>query len=156
MRTAAIVLVLAGCAVDGEQPEPSPTEEAEEECSRGVEMIETLCPWAWSISTGSDSVPDDPHLVELEDVAEPVCNGMGLFAEPDDFGDAPLGPRVTIVRNSHCAIVCYPQCGFTNACYAKNPSGQACGHACAPMDDMSEAECEAFVAECIGDPAACE
>lgn len=34
------------------------------------------------------------------------------------------GPQVTIVRNSQCTIVCYPQCAFTSVCYADNPTAE--------------------------------
>jgi hypothetical protein len=47
-------------------------------------------------------------------------------------------------------------CGFTNVCVAKGPEAQSCVHACTLPFDMDEAACEAFLAECLGDPMACQ
>lgn len=97
--------------------------------------------------TGFDETGADD---ELEDVASPICNGRGSYAEPEDFDGAPGGPEITIVRNSQCTVVCSPRCAFTSVCYAANPNGRACGHACSPPG-FTEEECVAFVAECIGE-----
>lgn len=168
-RIPILLALLLGCSTDGtgdddlppSHPPPGQADEDEdadfEECRLGAAKAEAICPswWGRIVRHGPGSSDPDPAFVELEDVAEPVCNGLGLFAEPEDFEGAPGGPEVTIVRNEHCSVVCFPQCAFTSVCYAANPSGRACGHACTVPGDMTEAECEAFVAECLGDPSAC-
>lgn len=169
-RIITVLVCLVGCssggAGDDDQPPRRPPTEGQnddaakdrEECRLGVEEAEAICPpwWAKHVHMGSEASEDDPDFVELEDVAEPVCNGRGLYAEPEDFEGAIGGPEVTIVRNSYCSIVCYPQCNFTSVCYAEKPDGRACADACTPPG-LTEGECTAFVAECLGkDAATCE
>jgi hypothetical protein len=162
---------LAGCSADGvgddDQPPPHPpggqgdddAAKDREECEiAGTAEGWAVCPlgWARHVHSGSGASEDDQDLVELEDVAEPVCNGRGFYAEPQDFEGAIGGPEITLVRNSYCSMVCYPQCSFTSVCYAENPDGQACGHACMPTG-LTKDECAEFVAECLGEDAAtCE
>ncbi|MCX4239104.1 hypothetical protein [Paraliomyxa miuraensis] len=166
MKRFIMIVWLAGCA-DGGIGDSPPMDEPDmgadidiekekKECS--LANVAAICPrnWGWTVDAGPEISEDDPDFVELADVAETVCNGHGLFAEPDDFEGAIGGPEVTIVHNSQCRVTCYPQCSFTSVCYAPNPGGRGCGHSCEPLSNSTRQECEAFVAECIGDPTACE
>lgn len=155
-----VCTLLVGCALDAEQ-EPVPAKPPDqdqvasdrEECKHAGEIAAEVCPRWWAKMTYSGNAAHD--FVELEDVAEPLCNGNGLYATPEDFEGALGGPEITIVRNSQCSIVCMPQCAFTSVCYAENPDGEACGHACMPPG-LTKEQCAAFVAECLGDPSACD
>ncbi|MCX4242529.1 hypothetical protein [Paraliomyxa miuraensis] len=166
MKRLIVIVWLAGCA-DGGIDDPSPmhepdmgadidVEKEKEECA--ISNVAAICPlsWAWKVDTGPTISASNPDFVELADVAEPVCNGHGLFAVPDDLEGATAGPEVTVVHNSQCRATCFPQCSFTSVCYAMNPGGRGCGHSCTAPLDLTREECEAFVAECIGDPTACE
>jgi hypothetical protein len=165
MRQTMVLVLLLGCSPDGagddDHPHPPPEGQGDEDVAKDREECELAnaaasCPpsWGWSVRSGPGA-SDDDEFVELEDVAESVCNGRGLYAEPEAFEGAIGGPEVTVVRNSQCSIVCYPQCSFTSVCYAKNPDGRPCGEACMPPG-LDKAECTELVAECIGeDTAAC-
>ena len=60
---------------------------------------------------------------------------------------------VTLLSNSQCSIVCYPECRIGSVCWAEKPDGQQCGNACT-AGGLAEDECAAFVAECLGEDAA--
>ena len=162
MRRFIVLVWLAGCSGDGAGDDgQSPTRPSEDQGDGGdakdreeceIATARANCPlnWVTAYKSGWEASND---FVEFEDVAEPICNGRGLYAEPEAFDGALAGPQVTIVRNSQCTIVCYPQCAFTSVCYADNPDGRDCGYACSPPG-LTEDECTAFVAECLGEGAA--
>ena len=60
---------------------------------------------------------------------------------------------VTLLSNSQCSILCYPECRIGSVCWAEKPDGQRCGNACT-AGGLAEDECAAFVAECLGEDAA--
>lgn len=61
---------------------------------------------------------------------------------------------INVVSNSQCTAGCFVPCMFTNVCMARDPATRSCVHACTLPFDLDEAGCEAFLAECLGDPKA--
>lgn len=119
-------------------------------------MAAANCPPSWARKYHSG--PREEPTIEVADIGEPVCNGRGVYVEPAFFEavhfDTIVG--VTLVSNSQCSIVCYPECRIGSVCWAERPDGQQCGNACM-AGELTEDECTELVAECLGEDAAtCE
>jgi hypothetical protein len=165
MRRCIVLAWLVGCSPggskthdDGEPPIQPPGEDDPEAVNDREECVSyelgPCQPWFSRLFLGG-AAADDYVVADLEDVGEPVCNGKGLLVDVSVFEDVDL-VGIDVLSNSQCTAGCFVPCGFTNVCVAKDPEAQSCVHACTLPFDMDEAVCEAFLAECLGDPMACK
>lgn len=163
MRRCIVLACLVGCSPggsrahdDAEPPLRPPTEDDPETVNDREECasydLGPCPPWFSRTFLGGASA-DDYVVADLEDVAEPVCNGKGLFVDVSVFEDIDM-VGIDVLSNSQCTAGCFVPCMFTNVCMATDPAARSCVHACTLPFDMDEAGCEAFLAECLGDPMA--
>jgi hypothetical protein len=165
MRRSIVLACLIGCTPgcsttqdDAEPPIRPPTND-DPEAANDREECESYepgpCPpwFSWMYVAGAGA--DDQAVADLEDVGEPVCKGKGLFVDVSVFEDVDM-VGLHVLSNSQCTAGCFVPCAFTNICMATGPAAQSCVHACTLPFDLDEAGCEAFLAECLGDPMACK
>lgn len=165
MRRCIVLMGIVGCPSgcstphdDAESPTRPPADEDPEAVHDREECVSYEpgpCPPLFSRMYLGGAAPDDYVVADLEDVGELVCNGKGLFVDVSVFEDVDM-VGMSVLRNSQCMAGCFVPCMFTNVCVAKDPAAQACVHACTLPFDLDEAGCEAFLAECLGDPMACK
>jgi hypothetical protein len=165
MRRYIVLAWLVGCTAgcsnahdDAEPPIRPPGDDDPEAVNDREECVSYElgpCPPLFSRTFIGGASADHPVVADLEDVGEPVCNGKGLFVDVSVFEDVDM-VGIDVLSNSQCTAGCFVPCGFTNVCVSKGPAAQSCVHACTLPFDMDEAGCEAFLAECLGDPMACK
>jgi len=157
MRRRSLVWVwflAAGCAAEAPTPleddegQAPPDVTADQEVCDDVDWAHLECPAGYTPQWFSG----DFVVLELEDVARPVCGGRGLFIDAADVeGADKTGFLVT--SNSVCTFGCFGTCGVgLNVCITERPDGSPCVRTCSIL---GEDDCREVAQECAPEQA-CE
>jgi hypothetical protein len=134
-------LWLLACTPSGDPPTthdgPPPDDAADQEQCDDPSWARLECPAGYT----PQKFTADLEVLELEDVAQPVCGGRGIFIPAGALEEVDqAGFQVT--QNSVCAFGCFGTCGAgLNVCVTEHADGSPCARVCSILgkDDCRDA-----------------
>ena len=136
MRSVSLALAwMLGCSPDDHDPTPqdagTPPNAADQEVCDDPSWARLECPAGYT----PQRFTADLEVLELEDVARPVCGGRGMFVPAAELeGVDHAGFRVT--KNSVCTFGCFGTCGTgLNVCVTEHADRSPCSRVCSILDE---------------------
>lgn len=136
MRRATLIFTsMLACTPSADPPTvqdgPSPADAADREICDDPAWAQLECPAGYT----PQKLTADLEVLELEDVAQPVCGGRGMFIPAAELeGADQAGFHVT--QNSVCTFGCFGTCGAgLNVCVTEHADGSPCARVCSILGE---------------------